>query len=46
MYKAVKIMPVTGHKSVQSLTVYQRTDTEGKIENGTRTNRHHYQLWK
>ena len=29
-----QIMAVTGHKSVQSLTVYQRTDIEEKIAIG------------
>ena len=35
MFSPSQIMAVTGHKSVQSLTVYQRTDTEEKICNGT-----------
>jgi hypothetical protein len=34
MYGAAQIMSVTGHKSVQSLTVYQRVDTEEKIKMG------------
>ena len=32
MYGAAQIMAVTGHKSVQSLTTYQRVDTEEKIK--------------
>ncbi|XP_021339929.1 uncharacterized protein LOC110441157 [Mizuhopecten yessoensis] len=31
MYSPAQIMSVTGHKSVQSLTVYQRVDDEEKI---------------
>ena len=34
MFNPSKIMAVTGHKSVQSLTVYQRTDTDEKIAMG------------
>ncbi|CAC5394840.1 unnamed protein product [Mytilus coruscus] len=34
MFNPSQIMAVTGHKSVQSLTVYQRTDTEEKIAMG------------
>ena len=34
MFNPSQIMAVTGHKSVQSLTVYQRTDTEDKIAMG------------
>jgi hypothetical protein len=34
MYGAAQIMAVTGHKSVQSLTTYQRVDTEEKIKMG------------
>ena len=34
MFSPSQIMAVTGHKSVQSLTVYQRTDTEEKIAMG------------
>ena len=34
MYGPAPIMAVTGHKSVQSLTVYQRVDNEEKIRMG------------
>ena len=34
MFNPSQIMAVTGHKSVQSLTVYQRTDIEEKIAMG------------
>ncbi|VDI27689.1 Hypothetical predicted protein [Mytilus galloprovincialis] len=34
MFNPSQIMAVTGHKSVQSLNVYQRTDTEEKIAMG------------
>ena len=34
MYGATQIMAVTGHKSAQSLTTYQRVDTEEKIKMG------------
>ena len=34
MYGPVQIMAVTGHKSVQSLTVYQQVDNEEKIRMG------------
>ena len=34
VFSPSQIMAVTGHKSVQSLTVYQRTDTEEKIAMG------------
>jgi hypothetical protein len=31
MFNPSRLMAVTGHKSAQSLTVYQRTDIEEKI---------------
>lgn len=34
MYGAAQIMSVTGQKSIQSLTTYQRVDTEEKIKMG------------
>ncbi|VDI34943.1 Hypothetical predicted protein, partial [Mytilus galloprovincialis] len=34
MYGSAQIMAVTGHKSVQSLTTYQRIDTNEKIKMG------------
>jgi hypothetical protein len=34
MFNPSQIMAVTGHKSVQSLTVYQRTDIEEKTAMG------------
>ena len=34
MFNPSRIMAVTGHKSAQSLTVYQRTDIEEKIAMG------------
>jgi integrase len=34
MHGTAQIMAVTGHKSVQSLTTYQRVDTEDKIKMG------------
>ncbi|CAG2238467.1 unnamed protein product [Mytilus edulis] len=34
MYGSAQIMAVTGHKSVQSLTTYQRVDTNEKIKMG------------
>lgn len=38
MLNPSQIMAVTGHKSVQSLTVYQRTDTEEIIAMGKSLN--------
>jgi integrase len=44
MFNPSQIMAVTGHKSVQSLTVYQRTDTEDKKKfNSTITTKTLYQ---
>ncbi|MDC9727506.1 MAG: tyrosine-type recombinase/integrase [Candidatus Thioglobus sp.] len=37
MLNPSQIMAVTGHKSVQSLTVYQRTDTEEIIAMGKKS---------
>ncbi|CAC5411334.1 unnamed protein product [Mytilus coruscus] len=34
MYGSAQIMAVSGHKSVQSLTTYQRVDTDDKIRMG------------